>query len=136
LAGHTSGSARMADRLTPPEPRPTTPPTQTEIVSNLQEEFFTTRVVVFLLLLSIMSEIYRRNLQHNRHKVKIYNRRKPEVTVNIGWRSVIIIHDIIYVIFIIIFTNISKWKTKRQDNQCRNLLLWDCHYFKDNVTLI
>jgi hypothetical protein len=26
--------------------------------SNLQEEFFTTRVMVFLLLLSIMSEIY------------------------------------------------------------------------------
>ena len=73
--------------------------------------------MVFLLLLSIMSkfteEIYnRRNLQHNRHKRKIYNRKKPEVTVN-RWRSAIIIHNIIHGIFIIIFTNISKREPSR-----------------------
>jgi hypothetical protein len=87
-------------------------PNITELVLNLQEEFFTTRVMVFLLLLSIMSKFTtEENLQHNRHKMKFYNRKKPGVTVNIGWRSVIIIHDIINGIFIIIFTNISCFKT-------------------------
>jgi hypothetical protein len=48
--------------------------------------------------------------------MKIYNRKKPEVTVN-RWRSAIIIHNIIHGIFIIIFTNISKRRKFTTDNR-------------------